>query len=150
MEKYKPIFAVTIAFSAAAWCYIYYADYQCAKAENMIGTENERQMEEFKKQKYEVSALHILVKTKDEAFEVQDRLLQGEDFEKLAKQYSFCPSGQKGGALGYFKRGQMVPEFEEVAFSLEKNEVSQPVKTDFGWHLIKVVDILYVSDKIRN
>ncbi len=150
MYKYKPILAVVIAFSAAVWSYIHYADYHCAKAEIKVKQEKQRQIEELKKQKIEVSALHILVKTREKALELQYRILNGEGFEELAKEYSFCPSGQKGGTLGYFKRGQMVPEFEEAAFKLDKNQVSQPVETEFGWHLIKVVDIVYVGDKIRN
>lgn len=85
-----------------------------------------------------VRASHILVESEDEAWALKSRLTEGEDFEKLAKEYSKCPSKDKGGDLGYFNRGQMVPEFEYAAFSTPVGEVSDPVKTRFGWHLIKV------------
>ncbi len=87
-----------------------------------------------------VKASHILVDTKDEAVELKNRIDKGESFEMLAQKYSKCPSGRSGGDLGYFKRGQMVKSFEDVAFSLPVNEVSNPVETEFGWHLIKVYD----------
>lgn len=85
-----------------------------------------------------VRASHILVETEDEAWALKSRLTEGEDFAELAKQYSKCPSKDKGGDLGYFNRGQMVPEFEYAAFSTPVGEVTDPVKTRFGWHLIKV------------
>lgn len=85
-----------------------------------------------------VRASHILVDTEDEAWALKTRLTEGEDFAKIAKEYSKCPSKDKGGDLGYFNRGQMVPEFEYAAFSTPIGEISDPVKTKFGWHLIKV------------
>jgi peptidyl-prolyl cis-trans isomerase C len=84
-----------------------------------------------------VRCAHILVKTQTEAKAVQERLAKGESFGEIAKQFSQCPSGKKGGDLGKFGRGQMVKEFETCAFKLEKGEVSQPVKTQFGYHIIK-------------
>lgn len=87
-----------------------------------------------------VKASHILVDTKAEAYELKSKLDKGEDFALLAKNYSKCPSGQDGGNLGYFERGQMVPEFENAAFNLPVGKVSEPVQTQFGWHLIKVYD----------
>lgn len=87
-----------------------------------------------------VRASHILVDTKAEAQTLKNKIDKGESFEALAKKYSKCPSGQNGGDLGYFRRGDMVKEFEDSAFSLPVGEVSQPVKTQFGWHLIKVTD----------
>ena len=84
-----------------------------------------------------ISASHILV---DQEFEVKDlvkKLEAGETFEKLAKDFSKCPSGKSGGALGEFSRGMMVKPFEESAFALEVGKVSAPVKTQFGFHLIK-------------
>lgn len=87
-----------------------------------------------------VRASHILVDTKDEADAIKERIDNGEGFATMAKRYSKCPSGAQGGDLGYFERGQMVKEFEDAAFSLPVGKVSQPVHTQFGWHLIKVLD----------
>ena len=86
-----------------------------------------------------VRAKHILVDTENEAWALKSRITEGEDFDKLAKQYSKCPSKEKGGDLGYFNRGQMVPEFEKAAFETPIGEVSDPVKTRYGWHIIKVI-----------
>ncbi|MET0314980.1 MAG: peptidylprolyl isomerase [Hansschlegelia sp.] len=87
----------------------------------------------------EVHARHILVKTEDEAKKVEERLAKGEDFAKVANEVSIDPgSAKRGGDLGFFGHGQMVPAFEEVAFKLEPNKVSEPVKTQFGFHVIKV------------
>lgn len=72
--------------------------------------------------------------------DIQDELNKGADFETLAQTYSDCPSAAQGGDLGYFSRGQMVPEFEEAAFELEIGEVSEPVLTEFGYHLIRIDD----------
>jgi len=87
-----------------------------------------------------VTASHILVKTEDEAKAVLAELKQGKDFAELAKQKSTGPSGPKGGALGSFERGRMVPEFENVAFAMQAGDISDPVKTRFGWHVIKVTE----------
>lgn len=96
---------------------------------------------EFKPHQYTVvKASHILVPTESKAKTLKVMLDEGEDFAYLARQYSQCPSKSIGGDLGYFKRGQMVKEFEFAAFNLPVGEVSEPVQTQFGWHLIKVVD----------
>lgn len=87
-----------------------------------------------------VSAGHILVDTYDEAVALKKKIDGGESFERLAAKYSKCPSAQRGGALGTFGRGQMVKPFENAAFNLAVGQVSEPVKTQFGWHLIKVYD----------
>lgn len=85
-----------------------------------------------------VSAKHILVDTEELCSEVKERIENGElSFEDAAKEYSTCPSNAQGGSLGVFGRGMMVPEFEEAAFTLELNTVSEPVKTQFGYHLVK-------------
>ncbi len=85
-----------------------------------------------------VKARHILCRTKPEADEVLLRLQNGESFESLAKNKSICPSGKRGGDLGFFGKGMMVREFEKATFSLKKDETTkEPVKTQFGWHLIK-------------
>jgi peptidyl-prolyl cis-trans isomerase C len=89
----------------------------------------------------EVDASHILVDTEDKAKEVADKVGKGEDFAKLAEQYSNDPGSKaNGGKLGYFTKGQMVKEFEDASFALSKGEVSKPVKSKFGWHIIKVED----------
>ncbi len=87
-----------------------------------------------------VNASHILVKTEQEANVILYDLNSGKTFEELAKAKSLCPSGKKGGNLGWFGRGQMVKEFETAAFAMEKGAVSKPVKSQFGWHIIKVID----------
>jgi peptidyl-prolyl cis-trans isomerase C len=88
----------------------------------------------------EVRASHILVSTEQEARDILNQIQGGKKFEKLAKKHSSCPSGKKGGDLGFFTRGRMVKEFENVAFSLPKGQVSEPVKTQFGYHLIMVTE----------
>ncbi|HEY6655851.1 MAG TPA: peptidylprolyl isomerase, partial [Methyloceanibacter sp.] len=80
---------------------------------------------------------HILVATEAEAKEVQERLKKGEDFATVAKEKSKDPSAE-GGDLGFFSRGQMLKPFEDAAFALKEGEISNPVQTQFGWHIIKV------------
>lgn len=86
----------------------------------------------------EISASHILVEDEATANDVKRRLDDGEDFADVARELSTCPSNENGGNLGHFTRGRMVPEFEEAAFALELDEVSKPVKTQFGYHIIKL------------
>ena len=88
-----------------------------------------------------VRASHILVDTLEEAQNLKAEIANGADFGDLAAQYSKCPSGANGGDLRYFGKGMMVKPFEDAAFSLAKGEVSEPVQTQFGWHLIYVTDI---------
>ncbi len=88
----------------------------------------------------QVHAAHILVKKEDEAKSLLSKISSGESFSDLAKRHSCCPSGSKGGDLGWFGAGQMVREFEEAAFKGAKGTVVGPVKTQFGWHLIKILD----------
>lgn len=99
---------------------------------------------EFKKAnppEEQVHARHILVESEEKAKEVIDQLEDGKDFQELAKAESVGPSGPRGGDLGYFGKGAMVPEFAEAAFALKPGEISKaPVKTQFGWHVIKVED----------
>lgn len=84
-----------------------------------------------------ITACHILVEKEFEMQDVQKKLKEGVRFEQLAKDFSTCPSSKQGGLLGEFGRGQMVREFDKVAFSLKVGEVSSPVRTKFGYHLIK-------------
>lgn len=87
-----------------------------------------------------VRAAHILVKSEDEARSIAFDLRHGDSFEGIAKARSLCPSRKNGGDLGWFGRGDMVKEFEQAAFALEKGEISSPVRTQFGWHIIKCLD----------
>jgi parvulin-like peptidyl-prolyl isomerase len=87
-----------------------------------------------------VNASHILVKTEQEALACLTYIKNGKTFEELAKEKSLCPSGKRGGSLGWFGRGQMVREFENAAFSGKKGQVVGPVKTQFGYHLIRIDD----------
>lgn len=85
-----------------------------------------------------IKCSHILVKKHSEALSIIERLNQGESFDKLAKDLSIDKgSGKRGGDLGFFGRGIMVKPFEAASFKLEKNQISEPVKTEFGYHVIK-------------
>ncbi len=88
----------------------------------------------------EVRASHILVKTESEAKNLVNQIKTGADFGEIAKAHSDCPSARKGGDLGYFGKGMMVKEFENAAFNMKRGQVSEPVKTQFGYHIIKVTD----------
>ena len=105
----------------------------------------------------QIRARHILVKTEEKAKEVYELLAHDGNFTELAQKHSKGPSGPNGGDLGYFGKGQMVPEFEKAAFALKAGEISLPVKTQFGWHVIKVEDrrtdkfppLAQLEDRIR-
>lgn len=84
-----------------------------------------------------VHCAHILVKTEKEVNQVLERIKKGEKFSAIAKDISICPSKKRGGDLGTFGRGQMVKDFENAAFILEKGQISGIVKTQFGYHIIK-------------
>ena len=86
-------------------------------------------------------ARHILVNSEEDAKAVQSRLQAGEKFEDVAKQMSLDGSRDYGGDLGFFTAGEMVPEFSKAVFAMNKGDVSPPVKTDFGWHIIKLEDV---------
>ena len=88
----------------------------------------------------EVHARHILVESEDDAKKILADLKKGGDFAAIAKEKSKDPGAAEGGDLGYFTKDQMVPEFSETAFKLEKGQLSDPVKSQFGWHIIKVED----------
>ncbi len=84
------------------------------------------------------SARHILVSTEEVCNDLKSKIEDGADFTEIAEKHSECPSGKKGGDLGEFEPGRMVPEFDEVIFSAELDKVHGPVKTDFGYHLIEI------------
>jgi len=88
----------------------------------------------------EWNASHILVETEEEAAALAQRAREGEDFAKLAREHSTGPSGPGGGELGWFGVGAMVPDFEQAITSLESEQISEPVKTQFGWHVIRLND----------
>ena len=85
-------------------------------------------------------ARHILVADEQACLDLKTEIEGGADFGELAKQHSQCPSGQRGGDLGSFGRGQMVPEFDKVVFSADVGSVEGPVKTQFGYHLLEVTE----------
>ena len=86
------------------------------------------------------SARHILVSTEEEANDLKNQIESGADFADLAKAHSQCPSGQQGGDLGQFSKGQMVPEFDQVVFNEAVGQVHGPVKTQFGFHLVEITN----------
>lgn len=103
----------------------------------------------------QIKASHILVKTEDEAKKIEERLKKGEDFAQIAKKSSIdTASAKNGGDIGYFSKGQMVPEFESEAMRLKTGEISEPVKTKYGYHIIKVTDKKFGQvvefEKIKN
>ena len=98
----------------------------------------EKNPDEFKGEAT-VAASHILVSSEEEAKKIMDEIAAGTiSFEDAAKQYSSCPSSQNGGNLGEFGRGQMVPEFDEACFSMQPGETRGPIKTQFGYHIIRL------------
>ena len=101
----------------------------------------------YEKAKYQLSARHILVETEDEAKAVVERLNKGEDFATVAKEVSTdTASAEKGGTLDWFTVGDMVQPFTDAAYALEKNEISEPVQSDYGYHIIQLLDKKEVED----
>lgn len=87
-----------------------------------------------------ITSSHILIESEDKAKEIIEEIKQGMAFEEAAQKYSTCPSKDQGGNLGESTRGKMVPEFEEAAFNMQVGTVSEPVKSQFGYHIIKLND----------
>ena len=98
-------------------------------------------LEQKKEKSMKIRASHILVATKEEAENLLLDIENGVSFEDLAKDYSKCPSGRDGGDLRWFGKGMMVKPFEDAAFALKEGEISAPVETQFGWHLIKCTGV---------
>ncbi|MBP2076662.1 peptidylprolyl isomerase [Oceanobacillus polygoni] len=113
---------------------------EAAIAEDIEITEEDLE-EEYNRQNTEIDAQHILVADEETANEVKQKLDDGEDFAELAEEYSTDGSAEDGGNLGYFSTGEMVPEFEDAAYSMEADEISDPVQSQFGFHIIKVNDV---------
>lgn len=129
---------------------------QYTKDLKLTEEELKKYYEENKNQFEVVKASHILVQDEKTAEDIYNRLMKGEDFATLAKEYSIdTATKDQGGDLGEFPHGVMVPEFDEAVFSLKKGEISKPVKTDYGYHIIKSEGITLkpfeeVKDSIEN
>jgi foldase protein PrsA len=105
-----------------------------------VEVSEEELQERYNRLKTEIRAQHILVEDEEVAKKVISKLNDGTDFAALAQEYSSDTTAEEGGDLGFFSTGKMLPEFEEVAYSLKIDEVSDPVKTQYGYHIIKVTD----------
>lgn len=123
-----------------------------ASEDEILNFYNENK-EKFQKPE-SVVASHILIDTEDKANDIIKEINEGLAFEDAAQKYSSCPSKEQGGNLGEFTKGQMVPEFEEAAFSMELNTISDPVKTQFGYHIIKLMskneEALSTFDEVKD
>ncbi len=97
--------------------------------------------------KKEIKISHILVNTQEEALNIKKEIDNGKSFEDMAEKYSLCPSKKQKGDIGYNMRGRLIPEFENAAFKQPLKKVSVPVHTHEGWHLIKIYEVKYFSDK---
>ena len=151
MKKLLPDLIAILAFVLISFAYFFPADMEGrilfqhdTAAGAGAGQEAKEYYEanpnKFKKEET-VQAKHILVEDEDKCTDILNSIVSGEiSFEEAAKQHSTCPSGQQGGDLGEFGHGQMVKEFDEAAFAAEPGKVVGPVKTQFGYHLIKVED----------
>jgi len=118
-----------------------------ALAEDIEVTDEEIE-QRYERMQTELDAQHILVADEETANEVLSRLDDGDDFGELAAEYSTDPSAEDEGNLGYFSAGAMVPEFEDAAYNLEVGEISEPVQSEFGFHIIKVNDRREVEEDI--
>jgi peptidyl-prolyl cis-trans isomerase C len=134
------------------------ADYlKTAVTDEMVKAEYNKEYGDGYEPKEEYHAAHILVKTEDEAKELIKQFNDGTDFAKLARDNSTGPSGPNGGDLGWFSDGMMVKEFEDAVKTLEPGQVSAPVQTQFGWHVIELIEtrkqapeLADVEGEIRN
>ena len=120
---------------------------KAALSEGLEVTDEEIE-DQYDRMNKEIDAQHILVEDEETANEVVKKIDKDEDFEELAKEYSSDGSAEDGGNLGYFSVGDMVPEFEEAAYNMKEGDVSDPVQSQFGFHIIKVNDIRDSEDDI--
>lgn len=101
---------------------------------------------EMDKKEFKIS--HILVDSKEKALEIKEEIVnKNKTFENAAQEYSLCESKKDKGDIGYSMRGMLFKELEDIALNLDKNIISEPIKTEAGWHIIKVTDLKYFSDK---
>jgi len=120
------------------------AQYSVSKLVSTIDVSEDEALEYYNSNKNlfksaeNVRAKHILIDNEDKAKEIKEKINNGLSFEDAAREFSTCPSNSQGGDLGTFTRGKMVPEFENAAFELEIGQISEPVKTQFGYHLIQL------------
>lgn len=123
-----------------------------ASEDELLNFYNENK-EKFQKPE-SVVASHILIDTEEKASSILKEMNEGLAFEDAAQKYSSCPSKEQGGNLGEFTKGQMVPEFEAAAFSMELDTISDPVKTQFGYHIIKLIskneEALSTFDEVKD
>lgn len=123
-----------------------------ASEDELLDFYNENE-EKFQKPESVVAA-HILIETEEKANSIIKEMDEGLSFEDAAQKYSSCPSKEQGGSLGEFTKGQMVPEFETAAFSMEIDSISEPVKSQFGYHIIKLIskneEILSTFDEVKD
>ena len=120
---------------------------KAALSEGLEVTDEEIE-DQYDRMNKEIDAQHILVEDEETANEVVKKIDKDEDFEELAKEYSSDGSAEDGGNLGYFSVGDMVPEFEEAAYNMKEGDVSDPVQSQFGFHIIKVNDTRDSEDDI--
>lgn len=117
---------------------------------NHLDISEDELKEKYDRLSFDIEAYHILVNTEEEANDIYERLEDGEDFKQLANELSIDVDADDGGYLGYFSAGDTVPEFEDVAFSMDVGEISEPVQTTFGYHIIKVTDRRKVNNDLRS
>lgn len=114
-----------------------------------VEIDEEEMKEHYERMNKEIDARHILVEDEETAKDIKKKLDDGEDFEKLAKKHSTDEgSAEEGGNIGFFSVGSMVPEFEDKAFSMKEGEISEPVQSDFGFHIIEILEIKELDNDI--
>lgn len=97
--------------------------------------------------KMEIKVSHILVNTEQEAIDIKNEIQKSKKFNEMAQKYSTCSSKENNGDLGYVQRGKFPQKIEKTIFEMPLNELSSPIKSDYGWHILKITDIKYYSDK---